>query len=225
MTAKAVLAILAGVGAFVVLAPPPAPAQRDPKREKVVFWHMWGNEYQPVVEATARRFNESQTRYEVVPLYVPADGAETKFLLSASGGKAPDLVSQWNPVLGSWSDRGLIRPLSEVMTPDEQARFRREAYPIMQRHATYKGRLMAMIAGVDMYALYYRLDHLKEVGLDENHLPRTLEGVEALGERLDRKDANGRLTRVGFLPQSWSQFVPSFGGSFGEGTAMTSTLR
>jgi multiple sugar transport system substrate-binding protein len=220
MTVKAVFASLAALGALVVLAPPPPPEQHDPKRQKVVFWHMWGNEYQPVVEATARRFNESQTQYEVVPVFVPAGGAETKFLLSASGGKAPDLVSQWNPVLGMWSDRGLIRPLGEIMSPEEEARFRREAYPIMQLHATYKGQLMAMIAGIDTYALYYRLDHLKEVGLDENHLPQTLEEVQALGEKLDRKDSNGRLTRVGFLPQYWSQLVPSFGGGFGDGLDM-----
>ena len=221
MTAKALFGILAGVGAFAVLAPPPPPVQHDPERQKVVFWHMWTGEWQPVVERIAKRFNESQTEYEVVPLCVPADGAETKFLLSASGGKAPDLVSQWNAVLGSWSDRNLVRPLEEVMTPEEIARYHREAYPIMQRHATYGGKLRAMIAGVDLYALYYRLDHLKEVGLDADHLPTTLEGVQALGEKLNRKDANGRLTRVGFMPQYWKQLVPSFGGSFGEGTRMT----
>lgn len=218
MTVKAWLSIAAGLVTVAILAPPAPPVQHDPARQKVIFWHMWSGEWQPVVERIAQRFNESQKEYEVIPLCVPPEGAETKFLLSASGGKAPDLVSQWNPVLGTWSERGLIRPLSEVMTPEEQARYRQEAYPIMQHHATYNGKLMAMIAGVDVYALYYRLDHLKEVGADENHLPQTLEGVQALAKKLDRFDKNGRLQRIGFLPQYWKQFVPSFGGSFGKGT-------
>lgn len=221
MTVKAVLSALAGLAVVAILAPAPAPTQHYPQRQRVVFWHMWGNEFQPVVENIAKRFNESQTEYEVVPRFVPADGAMTKFLLSASGGKAPDLVSQWNPVLGTWSDRGLITPLEEVMSPEEVARYKREAYPIMKAHATYKGHLMAMIAGVDVTAVYYRLDQLKEVGVDKNHLPKTLEELMALGERLDRKDAQGHLRRIGFLPSSWKVLVPSFGGDFGTSEHMT----
>ncbi len=221
MQLKAILLSAAALAVFVVLAPPPPEVQHYPKREKVIFWHMWTAEWKPVVEGIVQRFNESQTQYEVVPLVVPADGATTKFLLSASGGSTPDLVSQWNPVLGTWSDRSLVRPLDEIMSPAEKQRYTSEAYPIMQRHATYKGRIMAMIAGVDVSALYYRLDHLKEVGLDENHLPQTLEGVMELAKKLDRRDKNGKLTRVGFLPQSWKQIAPSFDSNFGEGVDMT----
>ena len=220
MTLRVVLAALAGIAAVAVLAPPAPSVQRFPNRQKVVFWHMWGNEYQPKVEEIAARFNASQTRYEVVPMYVPADGATTKFLLSASGGKAPDLVSQWNPVLGTWTDKGLVTPLEEVMTPEEAACYRREAYPVMQAHATYRGRIMAMIAGVDVTAVFYRLDQLREVGVDKDHLPQTLEDLMALGQRLDRRDAQGRLRRIGFLPSSWKTLVPSFGGDFGTSERM-----
>lgn len=206
---------------FVVLAPPAPPVNHYPGRQRVVFWHMWGNEYQPVVEQIARRFNESQSRYEVIPLYVPAEGAATKFLLSASGGRAPDLVSQWNPVLGTWADRGLVLPLEEIMSPAEAARYRREAYPIMKAHATYKGRLMAMVAGVDVTAVYYRMDQLREVGVDRDHLPKTMEELMALAQRLDRRDGAGKLRRVGFLPTSWKTLVPTFGGDFGTGDRMT----
>ncbi|RYG46297.1 extracellular solute-binding protein [bacterium] len=213
-------AILAAV-AVAVLAPPPPPVQHWPNREKVVFWHMWTGEWQPVVEGIAKRFNESQDQYEVVPLSIPADGAETKFMLSASGGATPDLVSQWNPILGTWTDRGLIRPIEEIMSPAERTSYLREAYPIMREHATYRDRVTAMIAGIDVYALYYRLDHLREVGRDANSLPKTLEELEALGRQLDKRNGDGRLTRIGYLPQSWKSYVPSFGGGFGTGDRMT----
>lgn len=218
---KKFVLVVASLAVVAVLAPPAPPVQHYPNRQRVVFWHMWTGEWKPVVEGIAKRFNESQDRYEVVPLSIPADGATTKFLLSASGGKAPDLVSQWNPVLGTWSDRGLITPLDEVMTPEEAARYRNEAYPIMNAHATYKGRLMAMIAGVDVTAVYYRLDHLKEVGVDEAHLPKTMEELVALGQKLDRRDAQGGIRRIGFLPASWKTLAPAFGGGFGEGGRMT----
>lgn len=221
MTVKTILTVVVGVAIVVVLAPPPPPVQHYPDRQKVIFWHMWGNEFQPVVENIAKRFNESQNQYEVIPRFVPSDGALTKFLLSASGGKAPDLVSQWNPVLGTWSDRNLITPLEEVMSPAEIARYKQEAYPIMKAHATYKGHLMAMIAGVDVTAVYYRLDQLKEVGVDKDHLPTTLEDLMVLAAKLDRRDAEGHLLRIGFLPSSWKVMAPSFGGDFGTGDHMT----
>jgi multiple sugar transport system substrate-binding protein len=208
------------IAAVVVLAPPPPPIAHLPKREPVLFWHMWSGEWQPVVENICKRFNESQTRYEVIPLQVPAAGAETKFLLSAAGGTCPDLISQWNPVLGMWSDRKLIQPVEELMTPEEKARFMREAYPIIKKHAIYKGKIMALIAGVDVNAVYYRMDYLKEVGRDQNNLPQTLEELVELGKQLDRYDKDGKLVRVGFLPQGFQQYVPSFGGSFNDEQGM-----
>ncbi len=211
---KLALAGLLLLISVVVLAPPGPPVTHYPGREPIYFWHMWSGEWQPVVEGICRRFNESQTKYEVIPLQVPATGAETKFLLSSAGGSCPDVVCQWNPVLGMWSDRGLIRPLDELFTPQDRARFLRECYPIIRKNSIYKGKIMGLVGSVDVAAVYYRLDHLKEVGLDKDHLPQTLEDLVALGQKLDRYDSSGRLRRVGFLPTGLMAYTPSFGGSF-----------
>ncbi len=215
-----VRAWLNGIIALAViglLAWGPEHSQRELKsgRIPIIFWHMWNEkEWKDAVERIVKRFNDSQTEYEVIPLAVPPDDAETKFLLADSGGDPPDLVSQWMPILGVWSDRGLVQPVEDVMTPPEKAQFYRESYPIIKRHAVYKGKIMAIIAGVDVHAVYYRLDDLKEVGRDENHLPQTLEELTELGHQLDRRDADGRLRRVGFLPQNFENFAPSFGPTY-----------
>ncbi|WP_144241093.1 extracellular solute-binding protein [Fimbriimonas ginsengisoli] len=211
---KVVLGGALALAMLIVLAPAPPPLVHDRKREPVYFWHMWSGEWLPVVENICKRFNASQSRYEVIPLQIPAEGSETKFLLSAAGGTSPDLVSQWNPILGMWSERGLIQPIDALMTPEERARFKQEAYPVIQKHATYQGHIMALIAGVDVYACYYRLDHLKEIGRDENHLPQTMEELADVAKQLDRHDEQGRLRRVGFLPRYFEQLTPTFGGSF-----------
>jgi multiple sugar transport system substrate-binding protein len=175
---------------------------------------MWSGEWLPHVENICKRFNDSQSEYEVIPLQVPAESAETKFLVSAAGGISPDVISQWNPILGMWTERGLIRPLDELMTTAGRDAYVREAYPIMKKQAMYKGRVMALIAGVDVNACFYRLDHLREIGLDAQHLPKTLEEFVAVASKLDRYDKSGRLHRVGFLPTAFQDFVPSFGGTF-----------
>jgi multiple sugar transport system substrate-binding protein len=211
---KAVLAAICVCVAAIFLAPSPPPEQHNPHRIPIRFWHMWSAEWQPVVENICARFNESQTKYEVIPLSIPPIGSEEKFLMSAAGGEPPDLVSQWNPVLGMWVERGLVQPVENFMTAEERARFRKEAFPIIQKYSIYDGKITAVIAGIDVNAVFYRLDDLKEVGVDENHLPKTLEELVELGRKLDRRDPSGHLKRVGFSVVNWENYVPSFGGTF-----------
>src|SRR5262245_57113936 len=175
---------------------------------------MWTAESEGVVRRIVARFNESQERYEVIPLSVPSQGADTKFLLSVVGGDPPDCMAEWNPVIAPWVDNHLLLPLDTLMTPAERERFQREAYPIVRKIGYYRGRLYAVMIGVEIYACYYRPAHFREAGRDPDRFPTTLEGLLAAGEALDRFDAQGRLTRVGFLPQNLQQLAPAFGGGF-----------
>src|SRR5436305_1766840 len=215
------LALLVALGLVLLLVLPGAARLRSaqatgakPERIPVRFWHMWTAEWQVVVERIAERFNESQDRYQVLPLSVPDDGAGAKFLLAVVGGDPPDVMAQWNPVIAPWVDNGLLQPLDELMTAEERARFRREAYPIVQKLGTYKGRLYGLTTGVDAFACYYRPDHFREAGLDPDHFPQTFEELLVIGSKLHRFDARGKLVRVGFLPQTFYQLAPIFGGGF-----------
>lgn len=193
----------------------PTPARRaHAGRIPVRFWHMWTANWQGVVERICDRFNRSQERYEVIPLSVPSSGADSKFLLSVVGGDPPDCMAQWNPVLAPWVENHLLLPLDELMTPAERARFDHEVYPIVRKIGTVGGHVYGVMIGVDVYACYYRPDQFRAAGLDPDHFPRTFEELLAVGDRLNRFDAGGRLTRVGFLPQMFEQLAPAFGGGF-----------
>jgi multiple sugar transport system substrate-binding protein len=207
-------AILALVVAVWLFTPTSIGERKYPNRIRVTLWHAFGGEWQPIYEGMVERFNRSQTRYEVVPVSIPDDALTMKFLLSAAGGETPDILLDWEAVLGMWTAKGLIRPYDELMTPAERRQFLAQTYPIVKRNAMVDGKIMAMIDGLDFWAVYYRLDHLKEIGLDKDHLPKTLEELVAVGKKLDRYDAQHRLRRVGFLPQGVIGFAPSFGGAF-----------
>jgi multiple sugar transport system substrate-binding protein len=75
---------------------------------------------------------------------------------------------------------------------------------------------MALVDGLDLAAVYYRADHLKEVGIDGNHLPKTLEELVDLGKKLDKFDSSHHLTRVGYLPKGFTGYVAAFKGKFNE---------
>ncbi len=201
------------VATVAVLAPPPVSQMRSPNRIRVTFWHAFAGEWQPIYEGMVERFNQSQTKYEVVPVSIPDDTLSMKFLLSSAGGETPDILLNWEPILGMWTDKGLIQPYDGLMSPSEKQKFMAETYPIVKKNAMYRGKIMAMIDGLDFAAVYYRLNDLKEIGLDQYHLPKTLEELVEVGKKLDRYDEQHHLRRIGFLPQGFVGFVPVFGGA------------
>jgi len=192
-----------------------SPSRRQyPQRQEVRFWHMWTANWKDKVDGIVERFNQSQDAYELVALSVPGQAANSKFLLAVAGGDPPDCMAQWNPVIPKWADSKLLTPLNSLMTPEEWAAFQTRAYPVARKIGIYKGDLYGVTTGLNIWACYYRIDHLQQQGLDPNAFPDTLEELVEWGRKLHRFDAGGDLTRLGFLPQSFPMYAPGFGGGF-----------
>lgn len=185
-----------------------------PGRIQVRFWHMWTAEWKTVVDRIVARFNEEQSTYEVVALSVPPEGAESKLLLATVGGDPPDVMAQWQNVIPTWAKSGLLIPLDELMSQADRETFAQQAYPVVKKLGVYRGRHYGLAIGLNAFACYYRVDHLREAGLTPADLPTTLEGLVELGQKLNRFDAKGNLMRVGFMPQWFQMYAPIFGGGF-----------
>ncbi len=211
---KLALSVACLIAVAIYLAPAdPATKRKYPNRIPVVFWHTFNGEWLPIYSSMIDRFNQSQTKYEVIGLALPDSDSTMKFLMSEAGGDSPDIIMSYAPILGTWSDGHLIRPYDDIMSAAEKREFERRTYPIVLQNAKYKGKIMAMIDGLDLFAMYYRLDDLKEVGVDENHLPKTMEELVALGHKLDRLDSHHHLQRIGFLPRTFPNLTAVFGGT------------
>jgi multiple sugar transport system substrate-binding protein len=206
-------AILLLVLALSIFAPKPG-ARKYPQRKLVRFWHMWTADWEKKVDLICDRFNESQDEYEVIPLSIPGDTADSKFSIAVAGENPPDCMAQWNNVIPKWADSKLLLPLDQLMGPEEWKKQQASIYPAALRVGLYKGHLYGLAVGMNVFALYYRPDLFREAGLDPEHLPSTLEGLMAWAGKLNQTDANGRLTRVGFLPWGIQNFAPLFGDGF-----------
>ena len=162
------------------------------------------------MKAIADRFNASQTRYEAIPLSVPgSDDAKTKFMLSVAGGDPPDLVATWEPVLPVWARDGIVQPLGAFMSPSDRTAYDQE-YPVARRAGTYRGKVYGLSVGLNVPGLYYRPSLLKAVGLPDRP-PHTLEELARWGARLDERDPDGRIRRVGLDPGWLRDLAPLFG--------------
>jgi multiple sugar transport system substrate-binding protein len=209
---------------ILVFALPGPPSRQYPDRIPVRFWHMWTSDWKVVVERVVQRFNESQDRYEVIPLSVPGTGADSKFLLSVAGGDPPDVMAQWNQVIPKWAESGLIIPLNNLMTPEEWEAFQRTTYPAALKIGMYQGNLYGVTTGLDVHACFCRLADLREAGLDPGQFPQTLEELVQWGERLQKLTPEGRPIRIGFLPIMFAMYAPGFGGGFYDWTSGELTL-
>ncbi len=214
--------VVAGAAALLIvgLFAMPSRATREvserkyPHRIPVRFWHMWSAEWKAVVDKIVDRYNRSQDKYEVIALSVPGAAADTKFLLGTVGGSPPDVMAQWNPVIPTWADSGVLTPFEELMSPAEKQTFEREAYPVVKRVGAYRGKTYGIPIGINLMAVYYLPQQFREAGLDPDHFPTSLEALTAAASKMTKRDPRGNLIRLGFLPGTLQQTVPLFGGGF-----------
>ncbi len=220
---SAVLWAVSAAAALLLLAwtftpsPPPRVQAAVPaghRRIPVYYWHMWAAQWRPVMTHVVDEFNRSQDKYEVIPLQVPTPPeGDQKFLLATAGGDPPDVMAQWTPAISAWAQAGSLRPLDTRMTPAERRYFLHDTFPAMHKNGWYKGHLYGLVVNFDVYACYYKPQEWRKAGLDPDRFPATLEELVATGTKLNRTDASGRLTRLGFLPALWTNYLPAFGGS------------
>jgi multiple sugar transport system substrate-binding protein len=202
--------------AIKVTARPPAPPPVQ-KRIPVRFWHMWTGEWTPVMNRVVDEFNKSQDKYEVIPLLVPSESgnsnnASSKFLLSVAGGDPPDCMAQWSQAMSAWAQDGILQPLDPLMSAQDKAAYAK-CYPVVRNNGWYKGHLYGMVTAFDVYACYYRKDQFRQAGLDADRFPTTLDELTADGQKLDKFDARHDLTREGFVPETFTDYMGAFGGT------------
>ncbi|MBS1703818.1 MAG: extracellular solute-binding protein [Armatimonadetes bacterium] len=214
---RAILAVLVLVlgGAFLFARPHYESREtiqrKYPGRIPVRFWHMWSAEWKVVIDRIVDRYNKSQSKYEVMALSVPA-GADTKFLLGAMGGDPPDVMAQWNPVIPTWAEGGMLMPFEDIMSPAEREKFERESYPIVKRVGQYKGKTYGIPIGLQVKGVFYLPEAFRKAGVKE--FPKTWEELCAVTQKMTKRDANGNITRLGFMPGNWAETSALFGGGF-----------
>lgn len=206
------IAAAAGVVLYLFIGYDPPRGRSYPGREKVIFWHMWTSNWAEVVERIVQRFNESQDRWEVVPLTVA--GGSLKTLIASAGGDPPDCMAQWEAVIPAWAERNALTPLDTLMPRQEWEALRDRLYPAVRAIGTYKGHFYGLSTGMNIWACYYRPDYFREAGLDPDRFPKTLDELDAAADRLFKFDDAGRITRIGFIPRWLRTYSAVFGGTF-----------
>jgi len=199
---------------IVVFASGHSTPRKYPDRKLVRFWHRWQGDWEKQVQKIVDAFNDSQETYEVVAVSVPGSGADAKFMLGVIGGDPPDVMSMGSGAVPNMAANGLLARLDDMMTPTEKDAFVNHSYPAIRDIGMYRGHCYGMTIGADLMALYVNNKQLREAGFDPYNFPKTLEDLEAMGMKLNKYDAHGNLTRLGFMLSDIAYVSHYFGGGF-----------
>lgn len=194
-------------------------AYPPPKDNKihVVYWEKWTGFEEEAIRTVVDEYNRSQGRIHVDLLTI--GGIQNKLLLAVAGGAPPDVSGIWSYLVPQYADARALMPLDSFC---RKAGIGPEDYvPVYWNAGFYDGHIYALPTTPGSTALHYNKEMFREVGLDPEKPPKTIEELDAMAEKLTMRGPDGRITRVGFMhaePGWWNwAWGYMFGGNLWDG--------
>ena len=179
---------------------------------EITYWQYWTGFEGKAIEKLVDKFNASHSNIRVKMLTISEPRKKT--LLSIIGGSPPDVISSiaaWVPELAS---RGGIIPLDKYCKENQ---INENIFiPVFWKMLNLYGHTWALPTTPTATALYWNKNLFQEVGLDPNKPPTTLEELERYSNKLTKRNKDGKITQIGFLP-SWPSWAFGFYGVIFDG--------
>ncbi|HRR83081.1 MAG TPA: extracellular solute-binding protein, partial [Planctomycetota bacterium] len=193
-------------------------AEKSAGPVKITYWEKWTKfEGQACADMVAAFNRKYQGRIEVERITISQ--IERKLLVAIAGGTPPDVAGSYAFCVAPYADRNALEPLSDRL---QAAGMSRDDYvPVYWDLCEHRGRMWALPTTPATVALHWNKRLFRDAGLDPEKPPKTIAELDALAEKLTKRDADGNLTQVGFLPQEpgwWNWSWPFwFGGKLWNG--------
>lgn len=234
------LALLAAATLTVVWLLSPGRSEQAPDPGVIEISFMTpGGPISGALDDAIRVFEEESRRAHEVdpskPVYRVVSGQNasrdqtadpTRFIISLAGGMPPDVIMFDRFAVTEWAARGAFSPIDGYLTADAAAEHpdmvRREDFyksawdeVVFTDPATGQANTYGIPIGIDTRALFYNKDLLERAGyVDENGVarpPRTWEELEEMSVKLTEQDSQGRVVRMGFVPNFGDSWLYIYG--------------
>jgi len=179
---------------------------------KITYWEKWTKfEGKAAADMTAAFNRKFAGRIQVD--IVTISEIQRKLLVAIAGGDPPDVAGVYAFTIYPYADRNALLPLDENLA---RAGVSRADYvPVFWDMCQYRGTTWALPTTPATVALHWNKRLFREAGLDPEKPPKTLSDLDALAEKLTKRDASGNLTQVGYLPQEPGWWNWAWGAWFG----------
>ena len=168
------------------------------------FWHSEQASNEATLQALVDRFNASQDEVKVRLLFQGGPTELTvKLVNSLRSGDVPALVEVCEGDSQIMVDSRQVTPVQEFIDAEgyDLSDFDKKAVD----YYTWDDKLYAMPLGINVPMLFYNKIPFREVGLDPEKPPQTLDDVRAYSEKLLKVDSAGNVVRSGIAldMQGW----------------------
>ena len=160
------------------------------------FWHSEAAANEATLQRLIDRFNASQDEVRVRFLYQGnSDDILLKLLNSLRSGDVPALVDLKEADFQVMLDSGAVTPVQKFIDAEgyDLSDFDKKAID----YFTADDKLYAMPLGIIIPTLFYNKIPFREVGLDPEKPPQTLDEARAYSEKLLKVDSAGNVVRSG----------------------------
>jgi sn-glycerol 3-phosphate transport system substrate-binding protein len=160
------------------------------------FWHSESAANEATLQRLVDRFNASQDQVRVRPLYQGnVHDLILKLLTSLPSGNVPALVELVEANVQIVVDSGGVTPVQKFI--DAEGYDLSDFDEKLVQYYTVEDKLYAIPLAVSVPMLFYNKIPFREVGLDPDKPPLTLDDVRAYSEKLLKVDSAGNVVRSG----------------------------
>ncbi len=163
----------------------------------VEFWHAMSGKNGQMVEELAKRFNESQKDYKVVPVYKGGYSDTMNAGIAAfRAGQAPAIIQVYEVGTATMmAAKGAVKPVYQLMAENNE-KFDPKVYipTISSYYSTTDGKMLSMPFNSSTSVMYYNKDAFKKAGLDPEKPPVTWPEVFAAAEKLKASGMEGGMS-------------------------------
>lgn len=174
---------------------------------KIDYWNMFTGDYGAVEKSIIDEFNRLNEG-QIVVTGIPMSGIETKLPVAVAGNAAPAVAKIDRVWIGSFAASGTIQAVDDLISRDKVNM--NGFFPAARLEAVYNGKTYGIPWTIDDRALIFNNHILAEAGLDVNAPPKTFSQLDTFSKKVDRKDAAGNFTQVGFVPWWGGWGFPGF---------------
>lgn len=235
---KVILTLVIGAIALWWLAPESTAPIADARVVEIRYMSPSGPVGDALADAIRVFEEESRRQHEAdpsKPIYKVISGQNasrdqtadpTRFLVGVAGGLPPDVIYFDRFAVSEWAARGAFERLDGFLEADRAAGNQElirsgDYYPacwnevVFTHPVTGERGIYGIPEGVDSRAFLYNKDLLVRAGFvderGEARPPRTWEELEEMAVKLTERDANGRITRLGFVPNYGNSWLYLYG--------------
>jgi multiple sugar transport system substrate-binding protein len=188
---------------------------------KVVFWDTMTDIAGECIQRIVDSYNATNPAVQVERVVVVSSSTSdsSQLLTAVRSGTGPDVYYMNRPFATQRAADGALEDLTAVLKQVDPA-IAGKYMDFAWQEVMYKNKVYGLPFDTDSRALFYNKTALREAGvdpaiLDSKNGPITLAQLKEIAFKVNQKDAQGRYTKVGFIPTYGQGWLFTWGFVFG----------